>query len=255
MTPIYTGADDDQPGTTPPGLDDGATFGTDLSLPLPRTDRLPGLPTPAQVRELLNWRLDLAVARHRKKHGVVHTPEDTHARIEAIQAVRELLGDYARAFSDVVDHGKSKVEDELLDAVGGVTVANPDTGDDRPTGEPVRGMTVRSGAGDIAITKNTTTKTTYDMGQVTTGLVIAVASAQDIVDPSPELIAYGSELARRITQLYGAKIPNITQVRAFADDLARSGDHAMAGAVRSAITSTKKYTGISVKRQTPKPAA
>lgn len=249
MTPINEGATEDHPGTTPPGPDGGATFGTAIALPLPQTDRLPGLPTPAEVRTILRDRLELAVQEHRKAHGPVRIAEDSHGRITAIQGVSELLGEYSRAFADVIEYGVRIIEEELVEAVRPVK-----TRDGRETGEPKTGMRVAAAGGDILITKKAKTTTTYDMGQVVAALALKVAADHGIVDPSPELLAYAGDLASRLDAFYGAKKPNITQVKAFADELARDGDHSTAAAVRAAISTDKKYTGITVKREAPKPA-
>lgn len=244
MTPTPPGVDQD---STPPGDTDFA--GTLVPIPL---TKIPGLPSPHDMRLFLETELAGAVGRIRTDRGDVTVREDTYELVTSLHGFGELMTDYSKAFVTVSKTVKGYEEEELHEAVGDAD------------GIPAENMTVPSAGGDIKITRKFHNEYNIDLEQVVSALAAQVSAEwhdratvsvdntdlQSIGHPFPQNQPeqFAITVALRAIEFMGAAKPKVTQVKALAAEMSRSGDHKLAAVVTGAIGKTQHYDGIDVKR-------
>jgi hypothetical protein len=217
-------------------------------MPLPVTDRLPGLLPPADTGKGLLVAFRAAVGREREQRGEVTGPADVATMVRAVEGFRDLCLDYARVFKNVADDAKSVLGDELIEVVGEVK------------GIPQGRLHVQDADGTL-ITVKPNTETRYD---IDTGQVLAVVAAwlsaewardaphRDLPSDQPEEFAIA--VTNRVLSMIGAKAKLlVTHARGLVEQLRAAGEDALADVAQDAITSTEvlKGDGVVVSRATP----
>jgi hypothetical protein len=200
------------------------------------------MPAPRTVVAVLRENLHRLVTEARNSRGEVHTPEDTYALIRSLMGVRDGARDYEYAFSTIRKEVDEFIQDDLELAVG------------EQDGVPNSGLNVPDVDGsDIAIGLDTQNNYGFDDGTLVQALIFeALEQAAEIqADNLPrDYVAWllGTALNRLIA--LGQFRPQVTKVRAFADDLARrEGGPNIAAAVRGSVSKTVRFRGIKVERK------
>jgi hypothetical protein len=206
------------------------------------------LPDPAEFR-----RQALRAVREQYAAAVegreVHTPEDTFDVQRQLARTRELAKQYASTFS-AVDKELATFQRDQLEAL--------------PTG--VERLAVPDADGDLVVQLDQSHTYTFDEGQLLAAVAASLlgdAVLSELISavedaPSPDKQADG--LADRVAVLLIAMVETVaamgqlkmqvTKVRAFADQLARNGDTALAGVVRATILkSTETKPGAKFTRK------
>lgn len=207
------------------------------------------IPAPREVVSVLRERLQQLVLSARETRGEVRMPEDTYDLIRSLMGVREGAADYAHAFTVIRKEIDGFIQDDLELAVG------------EQDGVPNSGMKVPDVDGtDIAIEVDKQNNYEFD----TAALVQAVMfEALDEAATDSDIATLPWEVVDRLAKLFDAAIhrmlslgqfrPQVTKVRAFADELARrDGGPQIASAVRQSVSKTARFRGIKVERKQPK---
>jgi hypothetical protein len=201
------------------------------------------MPAPRTVVSVLRENLHQLVTDARATRGEVHAPEDTYALVRSLMAVREGAADYEFAFSTIRKEVDGFIQDDLELAVG------------EQDGVPNSGMKVPDVDGtDIAVGLDTRNEYGFDVHALTAavtfhtlttfgGVFVDGVTGEDVV---AELLMAA---LNQVVSL-GRFQPQVTKVRAFADDVARmpEGD-AIAATVRGAVSKTTQFRGIKVERK------
>lgn len=234
---------------TPEGIhDESAPVSSGALVPLTHETR-PALPEPSDLARILKDQIEEAVAASRKARGLVLEQEDTFPLVRDLRETQSRLGEYASAFKRSADHIQPIIEEELIEAVG------------EKDGIPTSGMRVPAAGGDITVNRDMDNVYSYDMPQVisaVTALIVGEWEDRAIREPDTSPIPgeapeeFAIAVALRVLDLFGAKLPGVTKIKAVATDLSRAGQDRIAAAVRGAITKTEVYKGITI---TQKPAA
>jgi hypothetical protein len=217
-------------------------------LPLPVTDRLPGLPAPADLGRGMRASFRAAVGRERASRGEVTGPADVAHMVCAVEGFRDLCLDYSRVLKETADDAKAVLGDELVEVHGEVK------------GIPQGRLHVQDADGTL-ITVKPNTETRYD---IDTGQVLAVVAAwlsaewgrdaphRDLPSDQPEEFAIA--VTNRVLSMIGAKAKLlVTHARGLVEQLRAAGEDALADVAQDAITSTEvlKGDGVAVSRATP----
>lgn len=206
---------------------------------------LAGAPMPAvrTVLAVLRDNLNTLVLNARAERGQVHAPEDTYALVRSLAAVRDGAADYAHAFTLIRNEIDGHVQEELELAVG------------EQDGVPNSGMKVPDVDGtDIVVGLDTRNAYDFDTHALTAAVTFhtltefAGAFVDGVTDEQAVAELLMSALGRVIG--LGRFQPQVTKVRAFADDVARMPDGAaIAATVRSAVSKSTQFRGIKVERK------
>lgn len=201
------------------------------------------IPAPRTIAAVLRENLRQLVLTARETRGEVRMPEDTYDLIRSLMGVREGAADYAHAFTVIRKEIDGFIQDDLESAVG------------EQDGVPNSGMNVPDVDGtDIAVSLDTRNEYDFDTHALTAAVTFqtmtefagAFVGAEDTV---AELLMTA---LNRVVSL-GRFQPQVTKVRAFADDVARlPGGAAIAATVRGSVSKTAQFRGIKVERRQPK---
>lgn len=204
------------------------------------------MPTPRSVVAVLRANLHNLVIDAQNARGDVHAPEDTYDLIRSLMLVREGAADYEHAFTTIRREVDGFIQDDLELAMG------------EQDGVPNGGMKVPDVDGtDIAITvdkqNNYDIDTTALVGALTFEALAQAGAEFGDKDLPQDYVAWLLGVAlERLTGL-GQFRPQVTKVRAYADDLARiEGGPGIAAAVRQSVSKTVRFRGIKVERKQPK---
>lgn len=223
---------------------------TDLE-PVP--DAVRALPAPADVGRAVKEALSARVAAERAARGDVHQPEDVYALARALAGARDLLSEYARAFSGGASLAAKELKEEHLTAVG------------EDDGVPRSALTVP----DLDGTDIRFTVEKPNSHDIATDMVVSVAVAdvmartrdtepewdEDVDDAQGYRDRYELWMADVIGQAIdlvlslGSYDMQVSKVRAYQTTLAGNGEDHLAGVVRGAITTTAQYRGVKVERK------
>lgn len=205
------------------------------------------LPDPHDLKRVVKARIEAATEEFRQQRGNVHLPEDTFDLHRRLQATKEQCEQYARGFKEAAKLiGQLQLE-ELETAVG------------EQDGVPMQGLTVPAADGDIRLTPEFENQHTIDRGQVC-GAIIAnvLGSAQVESFPQPihealhELLWAAVTAALHRLEQAGKWEPQISKVKALADNWSREGDDSSAAVLRTAIRSKRVYKeSVKVERRDP----
>lgn len=220
---------------------------------VPVPDVVRALPAPRVVSEALKAELYARVAAERNRRGDVHQPEDVSPLVRALAGAKELLEEYARAFTRAATIAKDELDTELFEAVG------------QQAGIPNSGLTVPDLDGtDILFSLLKPNKHDIDTDQVITVVINNLIEItrdtepewdEDVEEAPTYRARYEAWMAgvmrlavEHVIEL-GTYAMQVSKVRAFATDLAGTGCDAEAAVVRGSITTTARYGGIKVDRK------
>lgn len=235
-------------------------------MPGAELERLPevrNLPEPARFAKILREWLDNEIWLAREQRGEVERPEDTHALVRSLQGVKELFGEYGRAFTTASAVATQVLAEELGTAVG------------EQDGIPNQGMTVPDLDGTmIKMALDTVNVHTIDLDVIRPALAELILATTEIATdlqnaaldaalaaPEDRAAATGdlhALLARILVHAmtehdrFGKPSVGVTAVRKLAKDLGVLGDDKLAGAVTGAIRKTTDPKGVKVTREQPK---
>lgn len=204
------------------------------------------MPAPRSVVAVLRENLHRVVTDARNTRGDVHAPEDTYALIRSLMSVREGAADYEFAFSTIRKEVDEFIQDDLELAVG------------EQDGVPNSGMKVPDTDGtDIAIALDARNQYDFDVHAIAAAVTFHTLAEHEAVFADGPVD--GDDVAQLLMSALGALVslgrfqPQVTKVRAFADDVARMPDGApIASTVRSAVAKSAQFRGIKVERKQPK---
>lgn len=223
---------------------------SDELVPLP--PQIQGMPSPRDVGTMLIANLAVRVHHARTARGDVHQPEDVYPLVRSLAGAKEMLEDYARAFTTAAAEAKYNLDDELVAAVG------------EQAGIPTSGLTVPDVDGtDIHLTL--ATPNSHDIGMdAVLNVVVAdvLARARDSEPdnlPGEDFYAYRDRyetwmagvMRMAIDQVIelGSYSMQVSKVRAYETALAGDAADDLAGVVRGSITKTSHYRGIKLERK------
>lgn len=194
---------------------------------------LPGLniPSPHRLRVTIEEELSRLIREARAERGEVQLPEETYPLVRALVASHELLSDYASAFKKAASTAQQEVESELLDAVG------------EQEGQPVSGMTVPDARGDIRVSLDTANEYDIDMDALRNVVCLVVGELHGNGG------AESADLALSMLLSMGSFTPQVSKVRAFAQDTSRKGEDGLAATITSAIRKVTRYKGVKTARK------
>lgn len=198
-------------------------------------------PAPTELKTILITALNERVARIRADRTVT-CPEDAFPLVRSLNECQERMGDYQRAFAAVAGEAKNIAKEEYAEVVP------------EQDGVPLSDLTVPTAGGDIRFKRDMRNTHDIDMHQV-----VAVLAAQTAARWTGEQWAvagpeeFAIEVALSALEFVGAAKPKVTAVRALAAQLSRDGDDRLAAVARSAIVTTRKFHGVKVERERPKP--
>lgn len=203
------------------------------------------MPAPRAVVTVLRENLYQLVLSNRTERGEVRMPEDTYDLVRSLTTVREGAAGYEHAFATIRREVDGYIQDDLELAVG------------EQDGVPNSGMKVPDVDGtDIAITVDTQNNYGFDTTALVQALVFEALSMADEIESTDlprTYVAWLLDVALNRLIGLGQFRPQITKVRAFADDLSRrEGGPAIASTVMSTVTKTPKFKGIKVERKQPR---
>lgn len=199
-----------------------------------------GLPHPQDLRRNLMRQVRAEYERAVAEQGEVHVPEDTFPVQRALAIAREAFEGYARAFADA---GKLVAEmqlEQLCEAMG------------EQDGIPNGGLTIPDREGDVRLGISTQTARDFDMGQIHAALAARVPRLAELagtLDPERPAVEIAALVAMDLLQQVGKFEPQVTKVKAFAADLARSGDDDLAAVLRGAVRESSKFKGVTFERK------
>lgn len=223
---------------------------TDELVPLP--DAVRSLPAPRDVGRALREALTARVNAEREARGEVHQPEDVSPLVRSLAGAKELLDEYARAFTGAAGLAREELDEELLAAVG------------EQDGVPLSGLTVPDLDGtDIRITLNKTNNHNIHQYTVLTAVIghtIARMKGgepeQRENEPDEEYDdRYWSWVFRVIERVLdqvlnlGSYSMQVSKVQAYAVALAGQGEDNLAAVVRGSIKTTQNYRGTKLERK------
>lgn len=223
---------------------------SDDLVPLP--PQIQGIPSPRDVGTMLVANLAVRVHNAREARGGVTQPEDVNALVRSLGGAKEMLEDYARAFTTAAQEAGHYLREEHLSAVG------------EQDGVPQSGLKVPDLDGtDIVFTLDQPNSHTVDQDQV-----IAVAINRRLeLHRDTEPIQADDEPSYLYLERYeqwmfivmrlavadvlgvGTYTMQVSKARAFAAQLAGEGRDAAAAVVRGAINTTTRYRGVKVERR------
>lgn len=207
------------------------------------------MPAPRTVVGVLRENLRTLVLEARETRGEVRMPEDTYALVRSLMGVREGAADYAHAFTVIRQEIDGYIQDDLELAVG------------EQDGVPNSGMKVPDVDGtDINISVDSRNQYGFDVSALVRGVMF---EALDEAASDDEIAALPWELVDRLAKLFDAALyrliglgqfkPQVTKVRAFAEELSRrEGGPAVASTVMSTVKKSQEFKGIKVERRQPK---
>lgn len=232
-------------GSTPPATDtDPHTPGHAL---MPLTQTRSGFPAPDVLAQALADGFEESLAQKRRERGTVYVPEDTHATIRDVHAVKLLARRYADVFLSLDKRAGGALAEELVEAVH------------EQQGIPLSGMKVPDGEATIVFTLEKSTVRDFDMPQIYRALAQLVMDEHDegaICDDedTPEVLAFAVEcIERAVAELLTGSKPSIKGIEALQATAGHRGADDLAATVRTAVGPTRRpFKGVKVEH---KPAA
>ena len=213
-------------------------------LPLPVTDRLPGLPAPADLGRGLRRAFREAVGRERAQRGEVTGPADVAHMVLVVEGFRDLCANYGRVLKETADDAKAVLGEELVEVHG----ERGGIAQGRLNVEDVDGSV-------ITVKPNTERRYDIDTGQVL-AVVAAWLSSEWVRDtrhalPQDEPEEFAIAVTNRVLSMIGAKAKLlVTHAKGLVEQLKAAGEDALAEVAQDAITCTEvpKGDGVQVSR-------
>lgn len=213
-------------------------------------DLLRDLPDPTELKRTVKLRVQEAYAACYAARGEVLRQEDTYELQRQLQAVAEAFSAFAAGFTEVVKVVRQLQQEELVEAVG------------EQDGIPISGVTIPTAGGDIVVKPAFKRENAIDAGSVQAAIVKGVSEAwdgpiRDTVRQWPEKVTMDLQemLAQALTALVGTGKwePQITKLKATAEEWARAGRDDMAADLLRAHKVTQTYQDkVEVTRKAPK---
>jgi hypothetical protein len=209
-----------------------------------------GLPDPQALQRVVKERVQQAYAELHAARGDVLKPEDTYDLHRRLQATRELMNGYERGFNAVGTLIGQLQQEELVEAVG------------EQDGVPLSGLTIPTAGGDIVVTPAFKRINDIDPDQVQTAIVNGVTDAW--MEPIEHAAVHSTEtleenlremLAQALAALVGTGKwePQVSKLKATAQEWARAGRDDMAGQLMAAHEVRQQYQDrVDVTRKEPK---
>lgn len=214
------------------------------------TELVDGLPDPQALKQVVKERIQQAYADLHAARGEVLQPEDTYDLHRRLQATREQMGGYERGFKEVGALIGQLQQEELVEAVG------------EQDGVPLSGLTIPTAGGDIVVAPSFKRVNDIEPEAVQTAIVNGVVEAW--MEPIEHAAVHSTEtleeslrelVQQALTVLIGTGKwePQISKLRATAQEWARSGHDDLAGRLMAAHTVRQKYQDkVDVTRKEPK---
>ena len=212
------------------------------------------LPAARELGEALQRGVNETIARMRTERGTVTAAEDVFETVRWVQGISERLTDYGRAFAGAAKLAESYAEEELIEAVR------------EQDGIPLANLTVPDAEGDIRLTRYAPNEHAIDAE--TLKAVVAARALERTRGSEPEQgdtqsdADYATEYEEWMAAVMigamddllalGVFAPGVTKVKAYAKEVARSGDDKLAAAVSGAVSSTSRYKSTKIERVRPK---
>jgi hypothetical protein len=209
-----------------------------------------GLPDPLDLQRVVKDRVQQAYAELHAARGEVLKPEDTYDLHRRLQATAEQMDGYARGFTAVGKVIRQLQEEELVEAVG------------EQDGIPLSGLTIPTAGGDIVVKPAFKRENEISADDVQTAIVNGVVEAW--MEPIEHAAVHDTEtleenlrelVAQALTVLVGTGKyePQVTKLKATAQEWARSGHDQLAAKLMAAHTVRQKYLDkVDVTRKEPK---
>lgn len=213
-------------------------------------DLVDGLPDPRDLKRVVKERVQAAYAQLHADRGDVLRPEDTYDLHRRLQATREQMDGYARGFQEVSKVIGQLQQEELVEAVG------------EQDGVPLSGLTIPTAGGDIVVTPAFKRVNDIDADRVQQAIVDGITEAW--MEPIEHAAVHSTEtleenlremLAQALTALLGTGKyePQVSKLKATAQEWARAGRDDMAGTLMAAHEVRKKYQDrVDVTRKEPR---
>lgn len=214
------------------------------------TELVDGLPDPQDLKRVVKERVQQAYAELHAARGEVLKPEDTYDLHRRLQATREQMDGYARGFKEVSTVIGQLQEEELVEAVG------------EQDGIPLSGLTIPTAGGDIVVAPSFKRVNDIDPDQVQDAIVNGITEAW--MEPIEHFAVHSTDrlesglremLQQALTVLIGTGKwePQVTKLKATAQEWARSGHDDLAGRLMAAHEVRQKYQEkVDVTRKAPK---
>lgn len=214
------------------------------------TELVDGLPDPQALKQVVKERIQQAYADLHAARGEVLQPEDTYDLHRRLQATREQMGGYERGFKEVGALIGQLQQEELVEAVG------------EQDGVPLSGLTIPTAGGDIVVAPSFKRVNDIEPEAVQTAIVNGVVEAW--MEPIEHAAVHSTEtleeslrelVQQALTVLIGTGKwePQISKLKATAQEWARSGHDDLAGRLMAAHTVRQKYQDrVDVTRKEPK---
>lgn len=204
------------------------------------------LPEAHDLIGLMRLRLESLVAEERARRGEVLAPEDTYEALRRLASLHEGLTGYARAFQTIAKEVLGYVQDDLESAVGeqdGIPVSGLDVPD--PDGTTVRVHVDLTSQGY-----------TFDLDALLTAVAAETLAwldrsedGEEVVDP-PVILRHALDLLLTL----GKFEPQVSKVRAFAQEVARHDPKAASTVTRGIRKRNPRFGGVKLERKQPKGA-
>lgn len=214
------------------------------------TELVDGLPDPQDLKRVVKDRIQQTYADLHAARGEVLKPEDTYDLHRRLQATREQMDGYARGFKEVSTLIGQLQEEELVEAVG------------EQDGIPLSGLTIPTAGGDIVVAPSFKRVNDIDPDAVRAAIVHGIVDAW--MEPVEHAAVHSTEtLEERLRELVeqalgmllsiGKWEPQVTKLKATAQEWARSGHDELAGRLMAAHEVRQKYQEkVDVTRKAPK---
>lgn len=221
----------------------------ELSLVPEQVERLP---SPRDVGTMLIAALASRVERLRQARGAITQPEDVNRLVRALGATKEMLEDYARAFTTAVGMTNEYLTEELITAVG------------EQDGIPTSGLKVPDLDGtDLVFSLMNGNTHTIDTAQVIDALITDVIDTTRGTEPAQydteSDVAYLARYEAWIHAVIRAAVTRVletgsysmqvSKVRAAAIELAAHGQDNLAAVVRGSVKSKSQHRGVKFERK------
>lgn len=209
-----------------------------------------GLPDPQALKRVVKERIQQAYADLHAARGEVLQPEDTYDLHRRLQATREQMESYGRGFAEVAKLIGQLQQEELVEAVG------------EQDGVPLSGLTIPTAGGDIVVAPSFKRVNDIEPQAVQDAIVNGVVEAW--MEPVEHAAVHSTEtleeslrelVAQALTVLIGTGKwePQVTKLKATAQEWARSGHDQLAAKLMKTHTVRQKYQDkVDVTRKEPK---
>lgn len=224
--------------------------GTEVQ-PFITAELIDDLPDPRDLTRVVKERIEAATLHFREQRGTVTDATETYDLHRRLQATREKCADYKRGFGAAEKLIGELQREELETAVG------------EQNGVPLAALTVPTAGGDITITPQFTNDHKINPDELIAVIVRKIRALHAGAMAVPDSISSDGLRVSALLAAAGEAIemllacgkfePQITKVKAAADQLARAGDDALAGELLATIKTTRVFQEkVKVDRKAPK---